>query len=262
MAVKLPTMHNFTSLYGPKLEVLGINTCEDFRNNFSMGNKTFTERIKIATQRPVISVAGLYNTGTNLLTKLMETHCFVKGKSKYFRNHESHTMKSGMFDNVPWGKHAPVQWRDDQKYRPKHFSINRMIPWVKAEHVLPIVIVKDPYFWMKSMCKHSYEARWKHSNSSCMNLNEDKQQKVRVDFEEAPFTSKSGRFASKSGRSVEYNSLVDMWNTFYNDYINAEFPHIIVRYEDLLLYADDIIPQLCSCAGGKVVNATKRHTYQ
>ena len=45
-----------------------------------------------------------------------------------------------------------------------------------------------------------------------------------------------------------------MWNTFYRDYLNADFPRLIIRYEDLLLHADEIMPQICECVGAELTN--------
>ena len=58
-----------------------------------------------------------------------------------------------------------------------------------------------------------------------------------------------------SYRMMEYKNLLDWWNSFYSGYLNATFPRLIIRYEDLLLYSDEIIPQICNCVGGKLINA-------
>lgn len=39
--------------------------------------------------------------------------------------------------------------------------------------------------------------------------------------------------------------------------MNATFPRLIVRYEDLLLHANEVIPQICQCVNGKLVNITE-----
>lgn len=140
-----------------------------------------------------------------------------------------------------------MRWREDDDYRPGQFPINKVLPHLHYDNVFPIVIVKDPYFWMKSTCDHSYTARWTQStrsSGSCMNLN-DPDQSVRVKFEGS--WSKKWR---QTSRIVRYKNLVDMWNSYYNDYINATFPRAVIRYEDLLLYVNEIIPQLCECVGG------------
>ena len=41
---------------------------------------------------------------------------------------------------------------------------------VNQSHVLPTVMVKDPYHWMQSMCRHSYQMNWYHTNNRRPNL--------------------------------------------------------------------------------------------
>ena len=51
---------------------------------------------------------------------------------------------------VPWGKHNPSYWRG-----------HHTTPWMDQneaiERFMVVVIVKDPFFWMESMCRHHWE---------------------------------------------------------------------------------------------------------
>jgi hypothetical protein len=40
---------------------------------------------------------------------------------------------------------------------------------VNKTNVMPIVVVRDPYSWMQSMCKHKYASEWQHFER-CPNL--------------------------------------------------------------------------------------------
>ena len=46
---------------------------------------------------------------------------------------------------VPWGKHNPVDWRG------QHAA--QGLEGVDVDGVLPVVVVKDPFTWMRSMCR-------------------------------------------------------------------------------------------------------------
>ena len=284
---KLPTMEDFTSMYGPKQKIIGLETCENFRSN-------------VSPQEAIIGPAGVYNTGTNLISQLLMKHCVMKERAEvYDQSHPSSNrdgsdeegpvgVRTGMFNDVPWGKHGPILWRTDEDYRPEAFEINQVFPNTKYQNVFPIVMVKDPFSWMGSMCRQSYGALWLHSPQSCLNLNEEydrlnalynsnnPDRKVRkrikshksMKFVSAPekktvekkvgLTIEYQNDNNRWKRQVEYGDFVDLWNTFYRDYLNADFPHLIVRYEDLLLHADEVIPQICECVGGEVTNAENR----
>jgi hypothetical protein len=57
----------------------------------------------------------------------------------------------------------------------------------------------------------------------------------------------------------QHDSLVGFWNDWYNDYMNASFPRLIVRFEDLVFHAKDVVTQVCHCAGGEMKK--KKFTY-
>merc|ERR1712187_46223 len=70
------------------------------------------------------------------------------------------TMTQG-YPQVPWGKHTPLHWRG------KHFAPSLVKANVSA--VLPLVLVKDPLAWMKSMCRNQYNCHFRHghTDASC-----------------------------------------------------------------------------------------------
>ena len=146
--VGLPPMYGGPST---KPKTLGLDRCAAFR------------RAQGPRGRP--AVAGLFNTGTNFLMKLLRMNCDfpaacpaqphirVDKDNPYAaeirimaemqlarRNHCSPFLLQ-----VPWGKHNPVDWRG------QHAA--QGLEGVDVDGVLPVVVVKDPFTWMRSMCR-------------------------------------------------------------------------------------------------------------
>lgn len=283
MVDRLPSIDDFDAMYASisKPQIIGLETCESFREN-------------VSPLDAIVGPVGLFNTGTNLLFQLLVRHCEFEERVVAFdkamedQEHNLHNDKaneqadrskrSGIFDDVPWGKHSPAQWRDEVNYKPDSLKINQVYPWLKHDKVFPIIMVKDPYTWTGSMCRNQYGAKWLPSPYSCVNLNEDFDKynsnnhhsrestthfRKRSSFNGIKFVApqKKKRINNNgvtvdfdSGRSTKYSNLIDMWNTYYKDYLNATFPRLIVRYEDILIHADEIIPKICTCVGGKIHN--------
>jgi len=51
---------------------------------------------------------------------------------------------------------------------------------------------------------------------------------------------------------LQYASLVDYWNQSYKGHLNAPFPHVVTRYEDLLFHTESVVGEICECAGGSM----------
>jgi hypothetical protein len=85
------------------------------------------------------------------------------------------------------------------------------------------------------MCRHSYGAEWDHDDEShCPNLIG-----APVDIQYAAFLQ-------------HHDSLVHFWNEWYGDYITADFPRLIVRFEDVIFHPKEITQAVCECAGGQL----------
>ncbi len=319
--------------YQPK--IIGLETCQTFKDNTSPLDA-------------IVGPAGLFNTGTNLLFQLMLKHCYFQQrvdafdeqlsikkeqKQKYYfhgsgdsgttstSNHKDkdedrilQSKRSGIFDDVPWGKHSPVQWREETKttttttittattftttYKPDSLMINQVYPRLKNKNVFPVVMIKDPYTWTGSMCRNQYSTHWLPSPYSCVNMNEeyDRYNSTTYSYRNRSAKTINSRFRKnktrrsslssstsslsssvngmkfvkpkrqkirnqngvkvdyENGRYMRYSNLMDMWNTYYKHYLNANFPHLIVRYEDILLYPNEIVTQICDCVGGTIHN--------
>lgn len=66
------------------------------------------------------------------------------------------------------------------------------------------------------------------------------------------------------GLRVKYDSIAHLWNEWYGEYANittSEFPRLIVRMEDILFRADEVVPQICHCFGGTMSNSLEQIRY-
>ena len=190
-----------------------------------------------------IGPAGLFNTGTFLLDHGLHHYCHItkrRAVTKYDTNPNHHKKwKFGTLFQVPWGKHNPAYMRLIHEAQVGSLDVNQ-------SHVLPVVMMKDPYHWMQSMCRHPYEVHWSNQYSDhCPQVASQYHTRVQVPFANKGITT--------------YKSLVHMWNQWNGQYVHyghgsiQDFPRLVVRYEDLLFHQEDVIQQVCDCVGGNVV---------
>jgi len=216
----LPSWTDVVSMYGNRPKIIGIETCQEFRRT-------------VPLNQSLIGPAGMFNTGTNLLAELLNINCVLKRFNSTFQ-----TMPGTLWQ-VPWGKHNPASWRT-------HNVAKAGGRGIRQTDVLPVVIVKDPYSWMGSMCRHSYAAHWNHTVVNCPNLvstTSQKVNKVTVHFKEFP------------NSTVQYESLVGLWNDWYGEYYYKalkQYPILIIRFEDLLFHTHHVVRDICNCVGGTI----------
>jgi hypothetical protein len=110
----LPDTRTLTTLYGPIDQpiVLGLETCQAFRDAIPQAER-------------YVAPAGMFNTGTNALERHLTNNVF--GVQKAWQ--------------VPWGKH-----RTESK-RLHHAAVS--LEGINQTAVLPIVVIRDPFFWMQ-----------------------------------------------------------------------------------------------------------------
>lgn len=53
-----------------------------------------------------------------------------------------------------------------------------------------------------------------------------------------------------------WDSLVHLWNDWYRQYVDADYPRLIFRFEDLLLQAPAVMKQVSDCLGVEPVATT------
>jgi hypothetical protein len=117
---------------------------------------------------------------------------------------------------------------------------------------MPMVTIRDPLIWLKSMCRHKYMARWVgfQDEDHCPNfLMKDLAMRVKYD-----------------GFARDYESVLHLWNEYYEDYKNVDIPFLLVRFEDLVFHPEETITKVCECGGGMrsgkkfhyIVNSAKK----
>jgi hypothetical protein len=48
---------------------------------------------------------------------------------------------------------------------------------------------------------------------------------------------------------IYFDSLADYWGQWYKEYLEADYPRLIVRFEDIQFHAKELIEVICQCAG-------------
>eukprot|EP00537_Pseudo-nitzschia_pungens_P004403 CAMPEP_0172364342 /NCGR_PEP_ID=MMETSP1060-20121228/7485_1 /TAXON_ID=37318 /ORGANISM="Pseudo-nitzschia pungens, Strain cf. cingulata" /LENGTH=521 /DNA_ID=CAMNT_0013087313 /DNA_START=122 /DNA_END=1687 /DNA_ORIENTATION=- len=207
----LPKWSSVKKLYGEKPVILGLEHCERFRTQFDPEDAS-------------IGTAGMFNTGTNPFAMYISNNCKLPNNKR--------DRSGGTRWQVPWGKHMPAhrKWTNTAGHDYKTNKTN----------VMPIVLVRDPFSWMQSMCKHAYEARWPHSKV-CPNLANEK-------------LLKNGQpdivpLMVRYKPPANYTSLAHYWAQWYKEYLEVDYPRLIVRFEDIQFHARELIETVCQCAG-------------
>jgi hypothetical protein len=184
---QLPKWQHVIDLYGDDIIVHGQEQCEAFR-----------QHVPNPKDR-ILAVAGLFNTGTNLLNTQFTRN--IQGIKTLWQ--------------VPWGKHrmAQVKWEHTAHEMEQH----------DKEHVLPVVIIRDPLAWMQSMCANPYAAKWRHGSHHCPNLVPDELD--RQFYRHLPNDSAFGvRVKYDAESQFEFDSLAHLWSDYHLQYMNADYP--------------------------------------
>ncbi|KAJ8599404.1 hypothetical protein CTAYLR_009706 [Chrysophaeum taylorii] len=207
--------------------IVGEERCEAFRRTTSEG------------RRP--AAAGLFNTGTNLLWKLLHKNCAMPRECASFarrrRMHDESVAYearrgtgecSPFLTQVPWGKHNPVSWRGS------HYA--EMMRRVNVSEVLPVAVVKDPLTWFASMCRMEYAAKFRHGQAQCC---------------PSPLNRTQTQVRWRKERPAQdYASIAHLWSQWNSAYLDYSGPRLVVRYEDLLWRTRETVSRVCVCAGG------------
>ena len=207
-----PVSDALPPFYGEGVKMVGLDTCDAYRTQ----------------QKPHMrrwAPAGMFNTGTNTLLDLMHMNCQFPDR----------TGRHG-FWQVPWGKHNPLSWRGGH-WAPQFQGERRFRP--DPLSILPVVVVKDPTTWMKSMCRNQYECRFRHRPShrsaACPSPVKETQTTMRYQPTKPSF----------------YDSLPHFWRAWNGEYLNSTAPRLLIRFEDLLWNSEETIRKVCACVGGR-----------
>jgi hypothetical protein len=221
---------------------LGLDRCEAFRR-------------RVPLEKRFIGVSGMFNSGTTAFGISLQANCHYASHPKDLSN-DVVTDMSGMLNQVPWAKHKDARRKHNHTIHPD----------IVKDDVLPIVLVRDPYYWMHSMCKQGYGARWNHnSEKHCPNLVPNEYDRKRFKkLRNASSVPVWMGLSPKKGPS--WRSLIHLWNDWYEGYLEADFPRLIIRFEDTLFHGKEVMKQICQCGGAQqpsqfsyVVDEAKDH---
>jgi len=121
--------------------IIGLEGCAKFREN-------------VAPKDRFLGVAGNFNSGTTAFGISLQKNCrFAEHpSSKDFVIHKRRNVfasnVNGMLSQVPWAKHKMAEYRQSN-----YTIIPPSFDSIDHGNVLPIVLVRDPFYWMQSMCK-------------------------------------------------------------------------------------------------------------
>jgi hypothetical protein len=250
---KLPTWQQVVDLYGPEPIIHGLETCQQYQSHIAQlrqaaDSNNHNDNLILPKPR----VAGFCNTGTNALAKTLR-----KNLGQQYANERKYSITN--FD-VPWGKHHRVTDRNhdnNKKNKKKQHKKNRA---EDSRGILPVILIRDPYRWMSSMCKMRYIVDLPRGES-CWHVMAQENETLKTRYETG---------------TVSYESLPDLWNRWnreYYDYNYEEhdgttslrarsnttdatstitttyFPRLVIRYEDLVFHAATVVDQILNCAG-------------
>ena len=239
--LRLPSWSQIEQYIGAEPIIVGLETCADFRRMIPAVNRS-------------LGSLGMFNSGTNLVTKLIKENCKIPERIAYYGwkvDFDKYNMgpleAHGMRWQVPWGKHTAAKYREIHKAEPP-------IHTIPTESVMPVITVRHPYHWMRSMCKHPYSAKWDHNQRlKCPHLATKPEHPV-------PLTIKYAM-----NRTDQHTSLAHLWNDWYGDYyhhndnhnaslrsLSSKYPRLMVRFEDLVFHSYNVTVQVCHCVGGEI----------
>lgn len=110
-------------------------------------------------------------------------------------------------------------------------------------------------FAQHNQCKSAYSAHWKHAKNRCPNLFAGEQDHKRwndLAFNSTNSTSFQVKVIFDKDDKVFFDSLVGLWSIWYKRYLNATYPHLIIRFEDMLLQAPAVLAKIAECVGTAV----------
>lgn len=185
-------------------------------------------------QNSTIHLAGLYNAGTN-------------------------AVKLALMDQFP-----DLVIDDDEKHSPASVYLNN----TSSNHnhySLTIVVVRDPFRWMASMCKTNYDATWIRVFRHCPNLVPNPQDWQGPLHRSQTMLSKLKTYSVAVDRyNSHYESLADMWTQWHLEYWNRrsskKTPTLFVRYEDFVFHREAVMSEIAKRVHGTTIVTTETTT--
>ncbi len=125
----LPSWQQVLDRVGNKPRIIGLETCKTYRDT-------------VPLKQRFVAPSGMFSTGTNLLHELLNKNCVVH--------------RGGQHSHIGW----QVNWGKHQSPRFRH--ANHVVEDLNNSNTFPIVMVRDPWTWLQSMCRVRYSAHWFH----------------------------------------------------------------------------------------------------
>ena len=100
------------------------------------------------------------------------------------------------------------------------------------------------------MCVSPYNMQWNRSDEVCPNLVQDASgsgEGVDDVDDEAMGVPVEIHWPPRANRT--WPSLAHVWSSWYREYLDADFPRLMVRFEDLLLRPSDVLHEIGHCVG-------------
>ena len=232
LCYRLPSWKSITDLYGKKPVIIGLERCEQYKSIVGAYDNS-DNNAGLLSHPPSPRIGGLYNTGTNALAWYFLENIENIGEKDLLGQLHPY--------ELPWGKHTSATHR-----------LNVTFPQNNTESpyfVLPIILLRDPYRWMQSMCKRPYFVRGFFGAGSCPKLvTTVETNKKNQDNEARPVEVKLTP-PPLNGKVETYSSLAAMWSTWNRQYYDAEYPRLVIRFEDLLFHTREVMDTIVKCSG-------------
>ena len=235
---RLPPWWWIEDQYGVEPVLLGLDRCHHFR----MMNRNHMDQVHVA---PV----GLFNSGTNFLHQMLLENCRLPQQASPTAAASTASTLTNTSTNLngrdfqpPWGKHTPREFRESHRIEHPHYQ--KML----LDAVLPIVLIRHPYDWLKSVCEQPYAVHWRDRDENRTIVCPWIVGRDNITTQHVIVTYGSG--------NIQYESVAHLWNRWNRGYYDSiAFPRLMVRMEDLIFYPHQVLPQICKCAGGTLLNA-------
>lgn len=214
---QVPVWDEIAKVRGSHPVIHGLDECDAYRD-------------KVTPLDRRVGIAGMFNTGTNLLAILLQHNCAIPERVEKMGRKKGH----GMEWQVPWGKHSPVWYRGQG-------HVHNFIGRIPEESIMVAVMVRHAHDWMSSMCRHGYTAKWNRTAKNCPNL-----------YTNNTVTAKFG-----PGPST-HDSLAHMWNDWNGAYYDGNVSRLMIRFEDVIFFPKETSRKVCNCVGGKLVTPKEK----
>jgi hypothetical protein len=218
----VPQWKDIQAVHGQEPVIHGLDTCKPYRDS-------------IPAHRRRVGIAGMFNTGTNLLAILLQHNCGIPERIEIEGRRRGH----GMEWQVPWGKHTP-EYIGRLQYK-VHSKRGAAFHKMEQEDIMVAAMVRHPHDWINSMCRHGYTARWRHTKLNCPNL----------------YTGNTVMAHFGAG-DTHHATIAHMWNDWNGAYFNATYPRLLVRFEDVILFPKQLTRKICACVGGQLYPPKER----